>query len=339
MQIAVLIRPQEGLSLIRYRESVMRELQAQGALLLPFNESEQIPLGYDIVWDPGMGRNRHPLSAFRNLEQPVVITLHGSATFTMKWREVYSGLFEAIRDKWANLAAMREWAWFRNKVAAVIAVSRYGAREASLVYDIHPDLITPIYHGVDHTVFFPEKNLSDQIEPYFLHVSTFQPKKNVKRLIEAYEQLPVDTRPKLIVVSPGFKKKPQVAGLTVIDRSLNSPELAKLYNEALVFIFPSLHETFGLPIVEAMACGCPVITSFDTACAEVAGDAAMLVNPRSTGDIAQAMSRIINEPDLRSQLSQKGLTKASQFTWAETARLHMAVFRSVLNGYREEAGL
>lgn len=308
----------------------MRELQRQGALLLPFNESEPIPVGCHIVWDPGMGRNRHPLPAFRNIESPVVITVHGSATFTMKWREVYSGLFEAIRDRRANVAAMREWAWFRNKVAAVIAVSRYGALEASLAYDIRPDLIKPIYHGVDHTIFFREDNPFEQVEPYLLHVSTFQPKKNVERIIDAYQVLPVDTRPILKIVSPGFQTKRQVAGLSVIDRPLTSPELAKLYNAALAFIFPSLHETFGLPIIEAMACGCPVITSFDTACGEIAGDAALLVDPRSVGDIAQAMSRIINEPDLRTKLSQKGLARASQFTWAETARLHMAVFRSVL---------
>lgn len=331
MHIAVLIREYDPISLVRYRESVMRELQSLGATLLPFSENEPIPLECDVAWDPGMGRNRHPLPTFRNLDRPVVVTLHGSATFTMKWHEVYSGLFEAIRDKWANVSAMREWAWFRNKVTAVVAVSRYGAREASLVYNIRPDLITPIYHGVDHSVFFPKKNLSDQMEPYFLHVSAYQPLKNVGRLLDAYEQLPVATRPKLTVVSPGFKKKPRVTGLSVIDHSLTSLELAKLYNNAHGFIFPSLRESFGLPIVEAMACGCPVITSFDTACAEISGDAALLVNPRSTGDIVQAMSRLINEPDLRIQLSQKGLARASQFTWAETARLHMAVFRSVLN--------
>lgn len=330
MRIAVLIREHEGLSLIRYRESVMRELQSLGETLLPFSENESIPPECDVAWDPGMGRNRLPLPAFKNLERPVVVTLHGSATFTMKWREVYSGLFEAMRDKWANIAAMREWEWFRNKVTAVMAVSRYGAREASLVYNLPPDLVTPIYHGVDHTVFFSRKNLQDRTECYLLHVSAYQPKKNVERLLSAYEQLPIDTRPKLTVVSPGINKKPQVAGLSVIDRPLISTELTKLYNNALGFIFPSLHETFGLPIVEAMACGCPVITSFDTACAEVAGDAALLVNPRSSSDIAQAMSRLINEPDLRIQLTQKGLARASQFTWAETARLHMAVFRSVL---------
>jgi glycosyltransferase involved in cell wall biosynthesis len=331
MRIAVLIREHDPLSLVRYRDNVTRELELLGTTLLPFTESDPIPLECDLFWDPGMGRNRHPFPAFRNLKCPVVITLHGSATFTMKWYEVYSGLLEAIRDKWANVAAMREWTWFRNKVSAVIAVSRYGAWEASLVYNILPDLVTPIYHGVDRTVFFPENNLSNQTAPYFLHVSSYQPLKNLNRLIDAYAQLPVATRPKLIVVAPGFvNKKPLVSGISIIQRPLASSELAKLYSNALAFIFPSLRESFGLPIVEAMACGCPVITSFDTACAEVAGNAALLVNPRSIGNISHAMSRLINEPDLRTEMSQQGLARASQFSWSETARLHMAVFMKAI---------
>lgn len=329
MQIAVLIRAHEGLSLVRYRENVMRELQLHGAILLPFNEHEPIP-PCDVVWDPGMGRNRLPLDAFRTIDRPIVITLHGSATFTMKWREVYPGFLKMVRDKWRNVAAMKAWSWFRKKVSNVIAVSRYGAQEASLVYDLPPSLIVPIYHGVDSTVFIPTKS-PNQTDPYLLHVSAYQPKKNVQRLIDAYARLPMAMRPKLIVVSPGIKKKPQIAGLTVIDRPLSPPELAPLYGNAMSFVFPSLHETFGLPILEAMACGCPVITSFDTGCAEVAGDAALLVNPRSTAEIAQAMLCLINEPELRVQLRQKGLERASQFTWSKTARLHLEVFRKVLS--------
>jgi len=328
MRIAILIRMPEGLSLIRYRENLMRELLIEGVSILPFYEHEEIPPQCDMVWDPGMGRNRHPLPNLKKLNRPVVITLHGSATFTMKWHEVYTDWQEAIRDKWANVGAMKEWAWFKNKVDAVIAVSQYGAREASQVYDIPSRRITPIYHGVDHTMFFPEENTSDHIEPYLLHVSVYQPVKNLTRLVQAYAQLPIATRPKLVIVSPGFNINHRVTGLTIVAHPLNSTELAKLYNQALGFIFPSLRESFGLPIIEAMACGCPVITSFDTACAEIAGNAALLVNPRSVCEIKQAMSRLINEPELRAELRQKGIMRASLFTWAKTARLHLDVFRT-----------
>lgn len=334
IRIAVLIREHDPLSLMRYRESVMQELKAQGVLFLPFKAGEPVPTKCNIAWDPGMGRNRLPLPAFRSLACPVVVTLHGSATFTMKWREVYPDLFEAIRDKWTNIEAMREWRWFRKNLSAVIAVSQYGAQEASLVYDLPSGLVTPIYHGVDHTIFFPKRDTSKHSEPYLLHVSAFQPKKNVDRLFAAYAELPRSTRPRLVAVVPGYShshnKKSGLSGLAVIDHALSSHDLAQLYRSALAFVFPSLHETFGLPIIEAMACGCPVVTSFDTACAEVAGNAALLVNPRSTREITEAMSRLINEPDLREQLRQKGLSRAKQFSWAGTARKHMDVFRNSL---------
>lgn len=333
IRIAVLIRENEGLSLLCYRENLIKELKALGATVLPFKENEQIPPECEIVWDPGMGRNRLPLVAFKNLNVPVLITLHGSATFNMKWREVYSGLFEAIRDQWLNVTAMKEWTWFRKKIAGAIAVSQYGADEAAQVYSLPSELVIPIYHGVDHTIFFPHNDATKPAAPYFLHVSAYQPKKNIDRLIFAYTKLSRSSRPKLIVVIPGYilpKSISRISGLIVINDVLSPLELSQLYSNALAFIFPSLHESFGLPIIEAMACGCPVITSFDTACVEVADNSALLVDPRSIQSISDAMYRIINEPDLRGQLRESGLARAKRFTWKESARIHLDVFRGAL---------
>lgn len=97
-------------------------------------------------------------------------------------------------------------------------------------------------------------------------------------------------------------------------------------------MFPSLHETFGMPILEAMACGCPVITSNVTACPEVAGDAALLVNPRSVDEIANAMRRLMEEQELRETLWERGLKRALQFTWRKSAKKHLEVFEKVLEG-------
>jgi glycosyltransferase involved in cell wall biosynthesis len=330
IKIAVVFREHDSLSLVRYRNSVMQELQYLGVFFIPFAETAHIPAQCDLVWEPGIAGNRVPARQLWSHHKPVVLTIHGAAPFAVKWNEYFSDIFEAVRVRRANRAALLEWPWFRNKISAVIAVSKFGANEVSRVYDLPPEIITPIYHGVDSAIFFP-RQVQTQTKAFFLHVSAYQPVKNLGRLIDAYNQLPVATRPELIIVAPGFKSISHIAGLRVIDRPLASGELGKLYNKALGFVFPSLRESFGLPIIEAMACGCPVITSFDTACAEVAGDAALLVNPRATDDIARAMYRLINEPDLRDQLSKKGLTRASQFTWAETARLHLSVFGSVLN--------
>jgi glycosyltransferase involved in cell wall biosynthesis len=94
----------------------------------------------------------------------------------------------------------------------------------------------------------------------------------------------------------------------------------------MAFVFPSLHETFGLPILEAMSCGCPVISSDQTACPEIVGDAGLLVDPRSVAQIRKAMQTIIEDVELRRELADRGLRRANSFTWRESARQHIDVF-------------
>jgi glycosyltransferase involved in cell wall biosynthesis len=111
---------------------------------------------------------------------------------------------------------------------------------------------------------------------------------------------------------------------------MNHGELVTYYKRAVGFIFPSLHESFGMPILEAMACGCPVITSNTTACKEVAGDAALLVNPYSVDEITSAMERLVEDSALRRSLREKGIKRASMFTWKKSAQEHLKVFEGAL---------
>jgi len=329
LRIGMLKREPEAISLIHYREKLSDEFGSLGISVIPFSENDPFPT-CDVIWDPGMGRNRLPHPLFKELEIPIVVTLHGSASFTLPWREVYSRGLDALVDRLKNIKAMREWSWFRRKVSRVIAVSNFGATEAIQVYGLSEPLVTSIYHGIDHGTFTSQ--LETPPEDYFLHVSAYQPKKNINRLIGAYAQLPENSRPRLVVVSPGYRRPGQsISGLTICSRALSSAELACLYEKALAFVFPSLHETFGFPIVEAMACGCPVITSHDTACAEIAESAAFLVNPRSINDIAEAMSLIARDLQLRERLRQSGLARAKQFTWERCALEHMRMFESTIS--------
>ena len=119
-------------------------------------------------------------------------------------------------------------------------------------------------------------------------------------------------------------------GVRIIRKGLTHKELARWYRGALGFIFPSIHETFGLPILEAMACGCPVITSNITGIPELTGDAALTVNPRSVEEITSAIRRLVEDRLLRRRLRAKGLARARLFTWQKSAREHLDVFESAL---------
>jgi glycosyltransferase involved in cell wall biosynthesis len=107
-------------------------------------------------------------------------------------------------------------------------------------------------------------------------------------------------------------------------------DLPALYNAAELFVFPSLYEGFGLPVLEAMACGAPVVTSNTSSLPEVAGDAAILVDPYDVNAIAQAMRQVLEDPALAEALRQKGLERAKLFTWEKTARQTIAVYEKVL---------
>jgi glycosyltransferase involved in cell wall biosynthesis len=106
-------------------------------------------------------------------------------------------------------------------------------------------------------------------------------------------------------------------------------DIRLLYSHADLFVFPSIYEGFGMPVLEAMACGAPVITSNRTALPEVAGDAAVLVNPEDAEELGEAMVRVLEDQTLRATLKEKGLKRAKQFTWERAARQTMALYREL----------
>lgn len=331
LKLAILTRHHEPFSLRIYRENIVRELIILGIEVLPFTEDDSIPERCDLVWEPGLAGSHLPHPIFKNIHQiPLAATVHGAAPFIMKWFEVYPDLLHALRGKIQKRRTLSAWLWFRSKLSAVISVSEYGAQEISLVFGLQRSLIFPIYHGVDHNIFQVNDKRPTDEHPYLLQVAQYQTKKNVERVFSAYSKFPKQNCPELIVVLPDYRGKTvEIKGIKLIREGLSHIELAALYRGALGFIFPSLHETFGMPILEAMACGCPVITSNSTACAEIAGDAALLVNPRSVDEIAHAMGRLVEDESLRESLHQKGLARSRQFTWHKSAREHLRVFEKI----------
>jgi glycosyltransferase involved in cell wall biosynthesis len=177
--------------------------------------------------------------------------------------------------------------------------------------------------------------------PYILFVSTLEPRKNVVRLIQAFDRLKTDRRIDHLLVLVGQKgwqfepifeaiaASPWQQHIRHLDY-LSDTEVAYCYRNADVFAYPSLYEGFGLPVLEAMTLGCPVVTSNASSLPEVAGEAALLVDPTSVEDLAEALWRVIGDRALRQIMIDRGYQQATQFSWTRTAKSTLAAYRSLL---------
>jgi glycosyltransferase involved in cell wall biosynthesis len=164
--------------------------------------------------------------------------------------------------------------------------------------------------------------------PYVLSVGTLQPRKNYIRLMQAFDALPVarETDFQLLIAGGRGWRYDDVLHEAVqrgarvrLVGFVDDADLPALYRHAAAFVFPSLYEGFGLPVLEAMACGAPVVCSNVSSLPEVAGDAALLVNPRDVAALADAMARVLWDDALRQTMVQRGVAQAAQFTWERAA--------------------
>jgi len=162
--------------------------------------------------------------------------------------------------------------------------------------------------------------------PYFLFVGTLEARKNIKGLIEAWRAVPNTELLLVGRVRDGFTI-PEHEGLRHLA-NVSDAELPALYSGATAFVYPSHYEGFGLPVLEAMQCGAPVITSTDPAITELTGDAVLRVEASNVPALSAAMRSIIEDPAMRARLRESGLTRAAQFCWNETARRTREVYAS-----------
>jgi glycosyltransferase involved in cell wall biosynthesis len=203
--------------------------------------------------------------------------------------------------------------------------------------------VNPVYRQLprEQTLSIVRKHVLTSA--YILFVGSVEKRKNLGRLLRAYAQLAERGEQRsLVVVGASRGRLANASGLRRIlnDHDLEhkviftgyvpEADLPALYNGADLFVFPSLYEGFGLPPLEAMACGTPVVTSNASSLPEVVGDAAITVDPYDVDALTSAMRRVLADPCLRDELRQKGLARASEFTWERTARQTLAVYRQVL---------
>lgn len=166
--------------------------------------------------------------------------------------------------------------------------------------------------------------------PYILYAGAIHPRKNVARLIRVFERLiNIKKIPHVLVIAGSFRWKSNevkeaaernsIQDKVIFTGQVSDEELAALYRNCKVFVYPSLYEGFGLPVLEAMAMGAPVITSNVSSLPEVAGDAAILINPNNDGEIFDAIWKILDDKELTAEMRQKALNRAEKFSWSRTA--------------------
>jgi glycosyltransferase involved in cell wall biosynthesis len=215
-----------------------------------------------------------------------------------------------------------------NQAIHIICNSTATANDIVHFFKINPHKITPIPLAYDATHF---QCLDLSTQNYFLYVGRSDPHKNLGRVLEAFAQLPTSLDCQLWIAGSTDRRytpalMAQAKALDIAHRVkclkyVPYEDLPRLMNQAIALVFPSLWEGFGFPVLEAMACGTPVITSNLSSLPEVAGDAALLIDPYNVHELANAMRIIATDARLRSQLRQAGLARAQHFSWTKTGQL------------------
>ncbi len=223
----------------------------------------------------------------------------------------------------------------------ILAVSDHSAHDATTFYNVPPTALTVMPLGIDHALYGPREQPNDRSyraaydlnQPYILCLATREPRKNIDSVIRAYDMYRAQGGSAIPLVLAGAKGW-NMRGITEalaaspyrgdIREVFYIPEKHKpaLYRGALTFLFPSFAEGFGLPVLEAMACGTPVVTSITSALPNVVGDAAILIDPHNVSDIAHALQALLTESDgpaLRALLRMRGIARARNFAWTNAA--------------------
>jgi glycosyltransferase involved in cell wall biosynthesis len=242
--------------------------------------------------------------------------------------------------------------WLLRKGAAradwVVTPSRAAQRELTEYYGFPEERVTVIPHGVEAALVDMDAPLSPDERQmlaalpgeFVFYVGRFHARKNLPRLLDAMAQLAASRGEAVPLVIAGRDMwseqalRDHVAKLGLGD-SVHFPgyvsdaALAQLYRRARVFAFPTLHEGFGMPVLEAMAHAVPVLSSNISSLPEVCGDAAVLVDPLDAAAIADGLSRILDDAVLRARLAAAGPARAKEFTWERSAREHLAVYEQL----------
>ncbi|MCK5677672.1 MAG: glycosyltransferase family 4 protein [Flavobacteriaceae bacterium] len=293
---------------------------------LLFTSSRLFAPSYDMYWQPAFIPN-NGITA-----KSIVTSVHDFSFI----------LYKDFHPK-ERIEYMEKY-FFKNIVKSdiIITGSEYTKKEILERLDFSEDKIKVIHHGIDHNLFKVCNNIEIDFKipsKFILSVGSIEPRKNLLGLLNAYNMLNKNLKKEYKLVLVGFKGWENNKIMHIINQNkeniyylgfVNDEKLVKLYNLSSLFVFPSFYEGFGLPPLEAMACGTPVLSSNLTSMPEVCLDAAIYFNPNDTEDIKNKIELVLNDIDLQNNMIEKGIKRAKQFSWKKSANEHMKVFESLL---------
>jgi len=343
MPILIVTTEQSGMD--RYSQELAKRLDVKKITtrryLSPagvYKLARSIRGGSDIVHLP----NQHSARYAIFLNQPFIVTVHDLARCCFNFDR------ETISEKILLKLDVR----YIKRASHIIAISQSTKSDLTRYLNIPETKITVIYNGVDHSIFKPYEppqirphRMMPNHKPYILYVGSERRRKNLGRLFEAFATLR-QKFPKLKLVKVGgtgrhrqfrrdLLKKLSSLGITeavIFADNISELSLAYYYSSATLLAYPSLYEGFGLPPLEAMACGCPVVTTNTSSLPEVVGEAGIMVNPYDTHSLVQAMRRVLTDDKVRDSMIRKGLEQSKKFSWEKTAELTRQVYNKVAQG-------
>ncbi|MCX8042461.1 MAG: glycosyltransferase family 4 protein, partial [Thermodesulfobacteriaceae bacterium] len=221
---------------------------------------------------------------------------------------------------------------------AVITVSEFSKAEILKYFPELENKIYVIYNGVNHNKFRP---LDLPRKKQILFIGAIAKHKNISVILEAFLKVISKIPHKLVIVGSKDSGMPSDENITRIlsmippnriefTGKVSDDDVVNLYNTSDLFIFPSIYEGFGLPLLEAMACGCPIIASKASSIPEVCGDSAIYFDPYSSEELATRILEMANNEAMKKDVIQKGIRRAKEFSWRKAAEMHTEVFKKVL---------
>jgi glycosyltransferase involved in cell wall biosynthesis len=260
----------------------------------------------------------------RSLRSPLIVTIHDLSYFYYPDEFLKKDLYKLTN--WTKDSI--------TKAKKIIAVSKTTKKDILKFYNVPEEKVSVIYNGYEKRDTDENKkdntsiDLSD-LKNYILYVGTIQPRKNLTTLIEAFAKFHTE-QPDYKLVIVGRKgwlyekiftkvKEMNVEDSVIFTGYLPDSTVKKLYKDAFCFVLPSLYEGFGLPVLEAMSMGCPVIASFSSSLPEIGGEACLYFDPKNPAELTDKMNMLIQSAELRADLIQKGKQRVKEFSWQKCA--------------------